>query len=407
MDAHVRWHAAADAYMDPETFRFNLNSLLESLRSVTFLLQSQKQELPDFDSWYGTWRDGTKDDPIMRWGLEARNRIVHQSDLEIHSKALVRLSFDWLNEIESLLEVPPHYTTHQTISALLANAPHPVGGVISIERRWIDVGLPTRELLDATRHSYTRIAEVIQLAHTVSGIETCGLTTRKPDCVDSQLKLPLQCMYQIEDNRRLVVDLSTMTNYTEEMEILRAGDMPKEVTDSKYGQMTVSGDAIERVPQVTEMAKRMMSVDKELSTVGWLLRGDRTVNIYAMPMPDRRSKLIQMNRLADLVEQSNADGVIFISESWLYPAEVGTERSPETPSESRNRGECIWISAVTRDGRSAETITVFTRGKDGEIIFEPSIPIEGGQNNALQPIVRRWRQISARPFMAKKPQSGH
>jgi len=139
MDSHVRWHAAADAYMDPESFRINLNSLLESLRSVTFLLQNEKLELPSFDRWYGAWRDGTKDDPIMRWGLEARNRIVHQADLEMHSKALVRLSFDWLNEIESVLEVPPHYTTHQTISALLATVPQPIEGVISIERRWVDV----------------------------------------------------------------------------------------------------------------------------------------------------------------------------------------------------------------------------------------------------------------------------
>jgi hypothetical protein len=89
MDSHVRWHAAADAYMDPESFRINLNSLLESLRSVTFLLQSQKEELPSFDSWYVPARDSMTTDPIMRWSLEARNRIVHQADLEIHSKAVV------------------------------------------------------------------------------------------------------------------------------------------------------------------------------------------------------------------------------------------------------------------------------------------------------------------------------
>jgi hypothetical protein len=335
--------------MDPESFRINLNSLLESLRSVTFLLQSQKLELPSFDSWYGTWRDGTKDDPIMRWGLEARNRIVHQADLEIHSKALVRLSFDWLSEIESVLEVPPHYTTHQTISALLATVPQPIQGVISIERRWIDVELPNRELLDATRHSYGSIARVIQLAHDAADVENCDLTIRKPTCVDCHLKVPLQCMHKIDDNRRLVVDLGTMTKYTEEMELLRAGDIPQEVTDAKYGKASVSGNAIERVPQVTEMAKRMLSVDKELATVAWLLRGDQTVEIFGMPMPDQKAKLIQMNRLADLVEQSNANGVIFISESWVHshaPTASTGNRNPETAAAFQNRGECIWYIAV-------------------------------------------------------------
>lgn len=406
MDCHVRWHAAADAYMDPESFRINLNSLLESLRSVTLLLQNHKLELPFFDSWYGTWQAKVKADPIMRWGVEARNRVVHQADLEMHSKAVVRLSFDWLNEIEDVLEVPPHYTTHQTISALLATAGQSIGGVMQIDRRWVDVKLPNRELLDATRHSYDQLVEVIKLAHGAASVKICDLATRKPDCVDPLLKKRLQCMHKIDDNRRLVVDLSSMTKYTEGMEIVRAEDIPKEVTDAKYGKATVSGDAIERVPQVTEMAKRMLSADKELATVAWLLRGDQTVEIFAMPLLDQRSKLVQMNRLADMVEQSNADGVIFISESWLHPlppeASSG-RRITEAPPATQNRGECIWISAITRDGRSVESITVFTRGKDGEIIFEASSSVEGGQLNAFQPIVRRWRQIAIRPFLAKKP----
>jgi hypothetical protein len=119
-----------------------------------------------------------KTDSIMKWSLEARNRIVHQADLEIYSKAVVRLSRDWLNEIESVLEVPSHYTTHQTISALFASAPQPLEGIASIERRWVDAELPDRELLEATRHSYNRIAGVIQVAHKAAGVEKCDLTKR-------------------------------------------------------------------------------------------------------------------------------------------------------------------------------------------------------------------------------------
>jgi hypothetical protein len=92
MDCHVHWHAAADAYMEPETFRLNLNSLIQGLRNVTFLLQSQKRDLPSFEDWYGAWQRAVKDDPVMRWAVSARNRIVKQSDLEMHSTALVRLA---------------------------------------------------------------------------------------------------------------------------------------------------------------------------------------------------------------------------------------------------------------------------------------------------------------------------
>lgn len=214
-------------------------------------------------------------------------------------------------------------------------------------------------------------------------------------------------MHQIDENRRLVVDLSTMTKYMEEMEILR-DDIPKEFTDAKYGRTPISGNAIERVPQVTELAKRMLSVDKELAPVAWLLRGDQAVQIFAVPMPDQRSKLIQMNRVADVVEQSNADGLVFVSESWLSPMPVDPtgRRKAKPPAEPKSRGECISVCAVTRDGKSAEMITVFTRGKNDEVIFEPSISVEDGQINNLRPIVRRWQQISARPFMAKKAPKG-
>jgi len=182
MDCHVHWHAAADAYMEPETFRLNLNSLIQGLRNVTFLLQSQKRDLPSFENWYGAWQRAVKDDLVMRWAVSARNRIVKQSDLEMHSTALVRLSFDWLNEVEEIVEVPPHYTTHRTIAGLLSAIPDLTEGVVTIERRWVDVELPSRELLDATRFVYGCLARVVKLAHGAAGIAVCDLATRKPEC---------------------------------------------------------------------------------------------------------------------------------------------------------------------------------------------------------------------------------
>jgi hypothetical protein len=164
--------------MEPETFRLNLNSLIQGLRNVTFLLQSQKRDLPSFDNWYGAWQRAVKDDLVMRWAVSARNRIVKQSDLEMHSTALVRLSFDWLNEVEEVVEVPPHYTTHRTIAGLLSAIPDLTEGVVTIERRWVDVELPSRELLDATRFVYGCLARVVKLAHGAAGY--FGLRPRCP-----------------------------------------------------------------------------------------------------------------------------------------------------------------------------------------------------------------------------------
>src|ERR1039457_1902731 len=95
MDCHVHWHAAADSYMEPEEFRLNLNALIQDLRNVTWLLQKQKHELPDFGQWYPAWQRSASDDQVMRWVVSARTRVVKMGDLEMHSHALVRLSRGW------------------------------------------------------------------------------------------------------------------------------------------------------------------------------------------------------------------------------------------------------------------------------------------------------------------------
>ena len=57
-DAHRLWHQALDSYFDPDAFRVALQSCIQALRTVTFLLQYQKRRIPDFDAWYGDIRIG-------------------------------------------------------------------------------------------------------------------------------------------------------------------------------------------------------------------------------------------------------------------------------------------------------------------------------------------------------------
>jgi hypothetical protein len=52
-EAHLLWHQAMDAYHDSSTFLANLNSTIQALRNVTFVLQSEKKKIPNFEQWYG------------------------------------------------------------------------------------------------------------------------------------------------------------------------------------------------------------------------------------------------------------------------------------------------------------------------------------------------------------------
>lgn len=56
-DVHRQWHQAEGAYFDPEQFRVAIQTAIQTLRTVTFILQNKKGEIPDFEVWYGGWQE--------------------------------------------------------------------------------------------------------------------------------------------------------------------------------------------------------------------------------------------------------------------------------------------------------------------------------------------------------------
>ena len=52
-DAHRLWHQAEAAYFDPDGFRLAVQNAIQTLRTVTFILQKQKAIIPNFAEWYG------------------------------------------------------------------------------------------------------------------------------------------------------------------------------------------------------------------------------------------------------------------------------------------------------------------------------------------------------------------
>jgi len=55
-EAHLLWHQALTNYQEPDAFRANLNATIQSLRNVTFALQSEKHSVANFEEWYSKWQ---------------------------------------------------------------------------------------------------------------------------------------------------------------------------------------------------------------------------------------------------------------------------------------------------------------------------------------------------------------
>lgn len=119
---------------------------------------------PDFDVWYEGWRKRLRADPLMRWMVDARNKIEKEGDLQAHS--FVRAEI-----IASYLDAGPRID----LSARLFEAPlrllksipdTGVGehickhGTLRIQRRWVENTLPHYELLDAVAIAYGRLSDL-------------------------------------------------------------------------------------------------------------------------------------------------------------------------------------------------------------------------------------------------------
>ena len=105
-------------YHQPELFQANLNSTIQALRNITFILQSEKNAFPDFENWYNPWQEGLKENLILKWLKGARNTIVKQGDLEISSTAIIKL-VGWEDDILGETNIPAEIPT----TLILQNIP--------------------------------------------------------------------------------------------------------------------------------------------------------------------------------------------------------------------------------------------------------------------------------------------
>jgi hypothetical protein len=132
-DSHRFWHQAEAAYFDPDGFRLGAQSAIQTLRSVTFILQKNKDAIAGFEQWYGGWQKRLRVDELMRWIVNARNRIEKEGDLETHSYVRAEIFASYLDE-GPRIEVPA--SLFQNPAALLRTIP--MGWPISLTiREWL------------------------------------------------------------------------------------------------------------------------------------------------------------------------------------------------------------------------------------------------------------------------------
>jgi hypothetical protein len=404
MDCHALLHAAGDAYMQPDDFRLQLNSLVQNLRNVTWLLQKQKGGLPNFSTWYPAWQQSVSDDEIMRWVVKARNRIVKESDLELLSTARLTFLDSWNHRTRGVVHMPPRLSIPEMIAGLRASFAQngaPEETALVVERRWVDQRLPNHELLDACRHALLKLRDVLVIAHDATEVHECPLPTRHPPCISADLQRDMPCLQADEEQRRTALSLLDLS----ELRLVRETWSPDRELDEearrRYGDLgPIYGDGpLSSVPLIFENAKRLLVTDGYHITLCWLYKGDRIVKMDQIVVQDQVDKYVTYERLGERARQLDIDGVVHVGEVWWV--QLRDDENPKTgpivPARERpDRLEGLQAFGVTRAGERVARFAPFTRDADGKITFGPTVD-DAGEPMFLLPLTSHWRKDTWTP----------
>jgi hypothetical protein len=378
-DAHRLWHEAEAAYFGPDAFRLRSQLAIQTLRSITFILQNQKRRIPGFDEWYGTkdrdglWQKRLRDIPLMRWLVEARNKIEKQGDLEAESFVRAEIIASHLDngprvEVPARLFEGPEVLLRRIPAGAVAEHVR-AHGTLKIERRWVESDLPEFELLDALATAYGHLSELVADAHRQMGLASPRTenheTGERFDAATLGWRLP--CMIGHDQPRALLLSLSDGSRISFESkhhEIDLTGAEEKFI--DRYGaggievlRNTFSGGG-EGVPKnLFDAARTFFLRDGYHLPFLFLLRDYKPVKILVTPTENRTQKYLQMRHLAAEAVRYGADAAISIGEAWMAPlAEI---KGYQSPSEVPTRKEALGLVMVGKSGEPVQYMAMIER----------------------------------------------
>lgn len=411
-DLHRLWHQAADAYFDPDAFRLAIQGAIQTMRSVTFILQKNKAKIPNFDRWYSKWQSKLGADPLMVWMRDARNSIEKEGDLEAHSFVRAEIVASYL-ENGPRIEVPAKISDAPL--ALVRSIPAgAVGdhirkdGIVRIQRRWVENTLPDYELLDAVAVAYGRLSLLVGDAH-----QQLGLPKPKATQMETGQAYPeggrggrLPCMIGHADTRTLDVWLATgvpVEFETVEQE-LNLAEAPKLEARYRVKPTEVFGHgngAEERLRGLFATARKMFEKDGYHITIAFLLREDKLVGIKELRPGEHGHKYLMMRSLSHEVVIHGADAVIVMSETWSAPYDPAhpMRRAADAPGRIElltgtmvsKGGEPLYLSAqITREGEKAKLAPTVERRGGAHFLFAPIYEAWG------KPVPKKWMEHAER-----------
>ncbi|MBD3343747.1 MAG: hypothetical protein GF401_01640 [Chitinivibrionales bacterium] len=395
-DSHFLWHQCASSYWNLDVFHIQLNSCIQSLRSVTFMLQKQKSGFPSFDVWYERWRTAMKGDEILSWLVESCNHIEKEGDLVVNSQFKVSILVDYKDTGFESFIVPPSTTSTEILEELRKrDLPKTLTkfGFYRIEKRWISATLPDHELLNALAYCYGVLKYLLIDAQSFLTIEdeseseefisqTAKRRDERPDCmVDNNWDRSQ--LFKIATGED-VISFSEPAPEISDQEIL---DRYPFLKDEKFNVQQEG--FFEVCDTLFQKARLICAKDGGHVTIVMLLKDGAPGKIINLQPETRSDKWILWSQVAAEVKRVQVDYVICISEIWTAPYD------PDNPNrhavDAPDRKEALSLSAVSFADEQYHIFCLLER-KGKRISLGKTIYVKEKNSHIFDPIRKVWQQ---------------
>jgi len=402
-DVRVAWIEALRNYNKPDEFRRGLNTCVTTLRTVTWVLQKNKSNVPDFQPWYEKWQERMRQDEVMHWLHVARSYIEKEGDLKTLSVADVTMTLDWGMSIHQKLLVDPFLSTPLIAKMIRESVPiekeKTDSALLAVERRWVDVQLPDHEVLDAISYCYSFIAKLVKDAHAQVGIhgwcpymKALGIIEIDQKRIEHLGGRP-PCMVSTRSERTVWVKLSTgeelsLVQYHKEFDLEELREAAK-----RYG-LNERDELFKKKPETMReeaefwfnMAKIVLCKDRCHIPMVMLYGPNPT--IINMRLDEQVDKYLMWEQIAEHVEVCGAEKLIFVAEAWLRVPEE--KLHPKDYSYKPREG--LSLIAASNDGGFVSICAEFKREGNSihflkEHLSQKESPIDSRQ---LEAVRRVW-----------------
>ncbi|MBI2109199.1 MAG: hypothetical protein HYT93_03430 [Parcubacteria group bacterium] len=394
-------------YQKPEEFTTALNDLVQALRNITFILQSEKSKIPDFDNWYAPYQAKMKTDKILRWLVDARNYVVKRGDLEKESHLTLRIK-NHLDQVLFAAVLNPYVSLEEAVvnfkKVVKLKLPkhYKDETIIEAERKWVVESFPKAEITDVLIYCLSILTKIVYDAHVVCSVNpmVCDHNTFVKPGQDFMITI----RNDVKKGRILKVHYSQNTILTPKErsvslfdKISGSDETHYERAKKRYGVpkeimalMNTGGKDLpfSQVRYHIETAKHLFSIDGYVDPVAFLYFPDRHPEIIRIQMDKPEDRYLMAERIAEKVEETHCAAVLIVGEMWLgeLPKE-GEDLVP--PRLQKNKKEQVMILAASPE-RTEMHFMGINRKPDGTATLDKEFKESVGNIGFLTRVYKVW-----------------